>query len=251
MQINPADAELANNNPPKLLTWRSAMKNQLLKGALAAILGTTTALAALPAAAYTPGDIILRAGAAGVLPDGDGGTHPAAPPGPNAEADDAWSLGLTATWMATNNIGVGVLAAWPFEHDIDPKGGLTGTGTIGETKHLPPTVTLQYHFDTASKLHPFVGLGVNYTNFFSEDINPGNTVLGPAVGSLNLDDSWGLAGEIGVDYELNNGWLVSAQAWYIDIDTDATISGYGDARDASFNVEIDPWVLMFSVGKKF
>jgi outer membrane protein len=222
------------------------MKNQLLKGALAAILGTTTALAALPAAAYTAGDIILRAGAAGVLPDGDGGTHPSVGPPPGGvEADDAWSLGLTATWMATNNIGVGVLAAWPFEHDIDGTGALASAGKVGETKHLPPTVTLQYHFDTGSKLHPYVGAGINYTNFFSEDVVP--SVLPGS--SLSLDDSWGIAGEIGVDFELSNDWLVSAQAWYIDIDTDATISG--TTLPGSFNVEIDPWVLMFSVGKKF
>lgn len=226
------------------------MKNQLIKLTQAAVLGGLSLLA-VPATAYQAGDIIVRAGAAGVLPDGDGGTHPAAPPGPNVEADDDWSLGLTATWMATNNIGVGVLAAWPFEHDIETKGGLAGTGDAGKTKHLPPTVTLQYHFNTTSKLHPYIGAGINYTNFFSEDINPGNTVLGPAVGSLKLDDSWGLALEIGADYELQNNWLVSAQVWYVDIDTDATISGYGDARDASFNVEIDPWVVMLGVGKKF
>jgi len=225
------------------------MKTQLIKLTQAAVLGGLSLLA-MPASAYQAGDLILRAGVAGVLPDGDGGTHPAVA-GPNVEAGDGWSLGLTATWMATNNIGVGVLAAWPFEHDIETKGGLAGTGDAGEIKHLPPTVTLQYHFNTTSKLHPYIGAGINYTNFFSEDINPGNTVLGPAVGSLKLDDSWGLALEIGADYELQNNWLVSAQVWYVDIDTDATISGYGDARDASFNVEIDPWVVMLGVGKKF
>lgn len=217
------------------------MKTQLIKLTQAAVLGGLSLLAA-PASAYQAGDFIVRAGAAGVLPTGDG-THPGAA-GPNVEADDAWSLGLTATWMATNNVGVGVLAAWPFEHDIDTKGGLAGTGVVGKTKHLPPTVTLQYHFDTGSKLHPYVGAGVNYTNFFSEK------AVGALAGdSLSLDDSWGLAGELGVDYELNNDWLVSGQVWYIDIDTDATITGL--TLPASFNVEIDPWVVMFSVGKKF
>jgi len=222
------------------------MKTQLIKLTQAAVLGGLSLLA-MPVSAYQAGDLILRAGVAGVLPDGDGGTHPAAA-GPNVEAGDGWSLGLTATWMATNNIGVGVLAAWPFEHDIETKGGLAGTGDAGEIKHLPPTVTMQYHFNTTSKLHPYIGAGINYTNFFSEDTNPAGVLSG---GSLKLDDSWGLALEIGADYELQNNWLVSAQVWYIDIDTDATVSGLGAPLDASFNVEIDPWVVMLGVGKKF
>lgn len=221
------------------------MKTQLIKLTQAAVLGGLSLLAA-PASAYQAGDFIVRAGAAGVLPTGDG-THPAAP-GPNVEADDGWSLGLTATWMATNNIGVGVLAAWPFEHDIETKGGLAGTGDAADTKHLPPTVTMQYHFNTTSKLHPYIGAGINYTNFFSEDTNPAGALSG---GSIKLDDSWGLALEVGADYELQNNWLVSAQVWYIDIDTDATVSGLGAPLDDSFNVEIDPWVVMIGVGKKF
>jgi outer membrane protein len=211
----------------------------------------TTLLASLiatSAQAWQAGDILLRAGAAGVFPTGDGTIYPAVsidPPG-MVEADDAWSLGLTGTWMATNNIGVGLLAAWPFKHDIDGKADLAGAGTVAETKHLPPTVTVQYHFDTGSKLHPYVGAGINYTNFFSE-----KTKGALAGSSISLDDSWGLAGELGVDYELQNDWLVGAQLFYIDIDTDATITGAGAPFDGTHNVSIDPWVFMVSIGKKF
>ncbi|MGB5541670.1 MAG: OmpW family outer membrane protein [Gammaproteobacteria bacterium] len=209
----------------------------------------TTLLATLiatSAQAWQAGDILLRAGAAGVFPTGDGTVQPS---GGQIEADDAWSLGLTGTWMATNNIGIGLLAAWPFDHDIDGAGGLASAGTVGDTKHVPPTVTVQYHFDTGSNLHPFVGAGINYTNFFDE-----GTTGALSGASLNLDDSWGLAGEIGVDYELQNNWLVGAQLWYIDIDTDATIANSpipGVVANGSYNVEIDPWVFMVSVGKKF
>ena len=209
----------------------------------------TTLLAtmiATSAQAWQAGDILLRAGAAGVFPTGDGTVQPS---GGQIEADDAWSLGLTGTWMATNNIGIGVLAAWPFEHDIDGAGALAGAGTVGDTKHLPPTVTVQYHLDTGSKLHPYVGTGINYTYFFDE-----GTTGALAGDSLDLDSSWGLAGEIGVDYELQNDWLVSGQLWYIDIDTDATIANSpipGVVANGSYNVEIDPWVFMVSVGKKF
>ena len=63
---------------------------------------------------------------------------------------------------------------------------------------------------------------------------------------LDLDDSWGLAGQAGVDYELENDWLLNASVWYINIEPDAKLTGL-----PSFDVEIDPWVFMLGVGKKF
>jgi outer membrane protein len=214
---------------------RDMMKKRFATTLLAAMIATS-------AHAYTAGDMILRAGAAGVLPTGDGTIVS----GGTVEADDAWSLGITFTYMATDNLGVGVLAAWPFDHDIKAKGALAGLGKIADTKQLPPTVTLQYHFDNGSKVHPFVGVGVNYTNFF--DTNETSSMDGD---SLDLDDSWGLAAEAGIDFELNNNWMVSGQVWYLDIDTDATISGDNLGVDGTYNVSIDPWVVMLSVGKKF
>jgi outer membrane protein len=212
------------------------MKKQLLTGALVALLG----IVSLPSAAYEAGDWVLRAGVAGVLPTGDG-THPA---GLKTEAQDGYSLGITGTWMATDNIGIGVLAAWPFKHDIE----VATLGDVAEIEHLPPTVTLQYHFDTASNLQPYVGAGINYTTFVDED---SKGALASAGGSLDLDDSWGLALEAGIDMEMQNNWTVGAAVWWIDIDTDATITGAGAPLDAAYEVEIDPWVVMFSVGKKF
>jgi outer membrane protein len=219
------------------------MKKQLSSGVLAAMLGTATALTAVPAAAYNAGDMVLRAGLAGVLPTGDG-TLPGDPPA-TVEADDGYSLGITGTWMATNNIGVGLLVAWPFTHEVE----LNGAVEIAEVEHLPPTLTLQYHFDTPGNLHPYVGAGVNYTNFIEVDENP--NVFGPGE-SLDLDDSWGLALEAGVDMELQNNWTVGAAVWWIDIDTDATLTTIGEGPETTaLEVEIDPWVFMLSVGKKF
>ena len=105
------------------------------------------------------GTLIARAGAAGVYPNDE--SENIAGLG-KVEADDAWSLGLTSAYMATDNIGIGLLGAWPFEHDIDgSSGALDDLGTVAETKHLPPTLTAQYHFDLANdKVHPFLGAGM-------------------------------------------------------------------------------------------
>ena len=212
--------------------------------AVAAALGTS------PLMAYEAGDFIARVGAAGVFPTGESDDLQAVPGG-SVEADDAWSLGLTFTYMFTDSIGVGVLGAYPFEHDIKPKGALKtalGSDDVGEVTQLPPTVTLQWHFKPMSNFHPYVGAGVNYTYFWDEDTKG---TLGSTGADLDVDDSWGLALEAGVDYVFENDWMVSGQVWYINIEPDAEVTGGTLGLNEDLEVEIDPWVFMASVGKKF
>lgn len=218
------------------------MKQCVSRAILGVLLAGSTVLGTASVSAYETGDIILRAGAAGVFPTGDSENITPLDPGAKVEVDDTWSLGLTGTYMVTNKLGIGLLAAWPFKHDIDASGTISDLGTVGETRQLPPTLTLQYFFGTRSNVHPYVGAGINYTYFFSEDTEGALSGL-----ELELDDSWGLALEAGVDYELDNNWLISGQLWYIDIDTEATI----ETIPGSYDVEIDPWVFMLGIGKKF
>lgn len=179
--------------------------------------------------AYEPGDIVLRVGAAQVDPSGDGLDVTGVG---HIDAEDNTQLGLSTSYMLTNNIGVAVLAATPFKHDITLNGA-----RIGETKHLPPTVTVQYHIDTGSAFRPYVGAGFNYTEFFSEE---------STLGDLELDRSFGLAAEAGFDYALNDRWALNAAVYYADIDTTATLGGaeLGD-------VELDPWVYMLGASYRF
>lgn len=197
-----------------------------------AILGTLVLLATAsgPAMAVEKGDMLLRFGYTDVSPKND--NHDI------VTVDSAGSLGLSFAYMMTNNISVEVLAAYPFEHDIKLKGG---GGKVGSTKHLPPTVSLQYHFMPANTFKPYLGVGVNYTNFFD------TKTTGALEGTkLSLDDSWGLEGEIGADIMLNEKWLLNLSARYIDIETKAKLNG-----DSLGTVKIDPWVYSFFVGMKF
>jgi len=211
-------------------------KNAALGAAVAA------AMISAPAMAYEAGDMMLRVGAAGVYPTGESDSINGLPAGSKVEADSAWSLGLNFTYMFTDNIGVGVLGAYPFKHDIKGKGTISSLDKVGSTKQLPPTVTLEYYFNNSSAFTPYLGAGVNYTHFFDEDTS------GALSGTnLNLDDSWGYALEGGVDYSINDKWMVSAQVYYINIETNADVS----ALPGDFNVDINPWVYLFTAGYKF
>lgn len=197
-----------------------------MKKLVAACTVALIAGASSQAFAVEKGDIIVRAGAIVADPNGDGGLNG------TLTVEDNAQLGISTSYMLTNNIGVGVLGATPFEHDIKLNGN-----KIGTTKHLPPTVTVQYHFNTKGNAKPYVGAGVNYTKFFKEQ---------STLGSLDLEESTGLAAEVGVDYMVNKNWGVNAAAWYMDIDSDAKLNG-----NALTTVEIDPWVYMIGASYKF
>ncbi len=208
-----------------------------------AVLGTAlvSTFTAAPAMAYEAGDFVARVGWAHLAPNDDADDFSGAP-GTTVSVDDSDTLGVSFTYMFTDNLGVGVLGVWPFTVDVKgDKGALAGAGKVADTKALPPTVTLQYHFDSGSALQPYAGVGINYTYFWDESTN------GALNGTnLELDDSWGLAGELGVDYDLGNDLLLSAQVWYVQITTEAKSSAAGKA-----DIDVDPWVFMLGVGKKF
>jgi outer membrane protein len=99
-----------------------------------------------------------------------------------------------------------------------------------------------------------VGLGLNYTYFFDEDVDGDlSAALGQVIGAsrarLDLEDSFGLAGQAGVDLPLNDRWMLNAAVWYIDLATEADI--VTDVGTVSFGVDIDPWVFNFGVAYKF
>lgn len=215
-----------------------------------AVAGVFTAGLTEGALAYQAGDLILRAGVASVQPNehSDPLALNGTPlPGTKAGIDNNEQLGLTLTYMLTPQWGVGVLAATPFEHDIKAKGVGVDAGSV---KHLPPTVTLQYFpLGATSRWQPYVGLGVNYTLFFDEKVDGQLEGAGFGKGDLHVDNSWGWAGQAGLDYQIDDHWQLNAAVWYLDIDTDATFKFAANRITADVNV--DPWVYMLGVGYRF
>ena len=197
-------------------------------------------LPAVPAFAYEAGDIIVKAGVINVIPkDGNADTS-ALVPDSELDIDSNIQLGLTGVYMVNQYLGVELLAATPFEHTAEGDGGGIDGVDVLTTKHLPPTLSAQYYpMGADSAIQPYVGLGVNYTFFFDEEDDAG-------LGSNGLKPSFGLAYSAGVDYMVNDKWLVNASVWKVDIDTE--VKG-GDAD--GLDVEIDPIAFMVACGYKF
>lgn len=229
------------------------MKKVLKPLTLAA--AVSAALVSGHVAAYEAGDWIVRAGITTVDPQEDSSpvfVNGAAVYGNDTQLglDSDTQLGLTGEYMLTNNWGIEVLAATPFSHTATGTGALSGVD-IAETKHLPPTVSAVYHFDTKGDLDPYVGIGINYTVFFSEDMHSDLETALAATGDVEIDDSWGLALQVGVDYQINEKWLVNASVRWIDIDTEAEIKLDGAPVTIDADIDIDPMVYSVMVGYKF
>lgn len=194
---------------------------------------TAIALAALvaggaPALAQDRGDITFGVGLAGVIPESGNGVLAGPTP---IDVQNGYSLQLTGEYFIADKVGIELLAAWPFAHDID-----SGGAKIGEVKHLPPTLSLQYHFTNSTKVTPFIGAGINYTTF-TED-----KAVGPLAGnSLDLDDSWGLALHAGLDYKVSDKGALRTDVRWINIESDVKLNGVDIGK-----AKINPWVFGIS-----
>lgn len=218
---------------------------------------------AAPAQAHEAGQWILRGGIGTVMPKDDNLDLPEIDLeglviNASVEVDDGTSLTLSATYMFTENWAIDILAAWPFSHDIDldatiSDGKTTESGSVpfGEVEHLPPTVSVQYHFAPQAEFQPYVGLGLNYTTFLDEDLD---SEVSDVISDYSLDDSFGIAAQVGADWLFNEQWLVNFDVRWINIeaDLDATIEDpAGPVSGELGTVEIDPWVVSINVGYMF
>jgi len=216
-------------------------------------------LAAVPAMAHKAGEVLIRGRVINISPDvSSEGIRSNGTLVPNSQVDveDAWTLEVDGTYMLTDNLGLELIADPSTKHNVVTNGtfystlGVAASGqTLIETRVLPPTLTLQYHFLPNEKFQPYVGLGINYTLFFKEEANAAFNSLA-TVTDLSLDDSFGLSAQAGFDFDLDNGWFVNADLKYIQINTTASFNTVPFGR-VTADVDIDPWVFGVGIGKSF
>ena len=199
----------------------TAMRDNMRKTSVLLLSGlaVATALVASPAMAQSKGDWTLGIGVHAVDPKSDAGDLDGSALGLGAlptKVDSDIKPTITYEYFVADNVGLEVLAALPFKHDIS----IDGVGKVGQTKHLPPVVSLQYHFGKGGKVSPFVGLGLNYTKFFSTDAK------GALKGTkLDLDDSWGVAAHAGLDFAVSEKGALRVDLRWADIDTKVKVNG--------------------------
>lgn len=149
--------------------------------------------------------------------------------------NNKWLPEVDITYFFSPNIAAELILTYPQKQTVYSNGT-----EIGSFKHLPPTLTAQYHFTNLGAFRPYVGLGLNYTNISSVDL------LG---GGANLKrNSYGLAAQIGADFPVGGGWLLNVDLKKVQIGTDVLV-GATETNAGSFKV--DPLLISVGFGKRF
>jgi outer membrane protein len=141
---------------------------------------------------------------------------------------------IDISYFFTPNISAELILTYPQKHDV-----FLGADKVGTLKHLPPTLTAQYHFMPAAQFSPYVGAGINYTLFSKTNNLVGN--------SMSLEhDSVGFALQAGFDYKLDKNWSLNLDIKKVQIRTDLNA---GNTTVSS--LKVDPVLIGVGVGYRF
>ncbi len=211
------------------------------------------AFMAAPALAYEPGTFVLRGGVGTIDPKSNNLSFVDGEDSVSLDVRSGTSMTLTGTYMFNENWALDILAAYPFEHDIKANVDLgqdSGTVKIADTKQLPPTLSVQYHFAPDRDFQPYAGVGLNWTTFFSTDLVP--AAIDDEVDCISLKDSFGVAAQLGGDWKIGERTVVNFDVRWIDIDSELRVGGPAiEGKQKVGTVEIDPWVYSLNLGYHF
>ena len=178
------------------------------------------------------GDILARVRAIGILPD----SHASGSvlPSLGVSVNNAIVPELDFTYMILDNVGVELILGMS-RHQLT-----SNLGHLGGVNVLPPTLLLQYHFNHAGKVRPYVGAGINYTRFWNSSLNAGGTPI-----SIK-NHSVGPALQAGVDIQISKRLFFNIDVKKVWMKTDTSLAG----ADLG-TLHIDPLIVGVGVGMKF
>ncbi|MFM0217300.1 OmpW/AlkL family protein [Paraburkholderia caledonica] len=177
------------------------------------------------------GDVLVRLRAISIVPNVDTtGTLSAL----NVGVNNATVPELDLTYMIRDYLGVELILG-TSRHQLT-----SSVGSLGGVNVLPPTLLLQYHFNHARRVRPYVGAGLNYTLFYNNGLHVGSQPV-----SIS-NHSFGPALQAGVDVQVTKSLFVNADIKKIWMHTDASLNGQPLGR-----VSIDPVVVGLGVGMRF
>jgi len=212
-----------------------AMKLAALTGAL---------LAALPAVAQTQeGNWMVRARAVNLDTANKSSAIPLlAVPSNDIHVSSKTIPEVDISYFLTKNIAAELILTVPQKHSVHVQNSAIGAFKAGTFKHLPPTLTLQYHFLPDGQFRPYVGAGINYTIISNDHLAV------PGVTKLHLEnDSWGAALQAGFDVKLGKDIFLNFDVKKIYIRSDVISPTLGKVS----SVKVDPLAVGLGLGWRF
>ena len=125
-----------------------------------------------------------------------------------------------------------LILTYPQKHTVK-----AGSTEIGSLKHLPPTLTAQYHFTDLGSFVPYVGAGINYTRFSSVELPAGVSIKNHSVGA---------ALQAGVDVPIDKTLSFNFDVKKVQIATTVSASGTELGK-----FKVDPLLVGVGLGWRF
>ncbi|MBH1988017.1 MAG: OmpW family protein [Burkholderiales bacterium] len=148
--------------------------------------------------------------------------------------NNKWLPEVDITYFFTPNIAAELILTYPQKQDVS---STAHGGKIGTLKHLPPVLSLQYHFLPTGQIRPYVGAGINYTRFSSVDLPTGFTIE---------KNSFGPSFQAGVDIEVAKNVFLNLDVKKTYIRTDLKSNGA-----TLGTIKVDPILFGIGIGYRF
>ena len=183
-------------------------------------------------------------------------TGPFVPAGVNLKAQDLETLYVGFVRRLSPAFALELALGYPPLNKVEGKGPATvgsvpyNGQVVSTARWLSPTVLLEYNFlSEDSKFRPYIGVGVNYTNFYDrKSTAQGNAGLGGPT-KLSLTSSVGPAATVGLAYAISPRWHVYGSYSISRVNTNVTADTEGVIRTTT--IKFGPQALVISGGYSF
>ncbi|WP_295854508.1 OmpW family outer membrane protein [uncultured Xylophilus sp.] len=205
----------------------------------------------------------VRGGVSHIVPhsratDATGPLLPPNPSGVSLRVEDKTTAFFSIARAITPNTEVELALGYPPTHDVTARiasylpanvQGYNGQ-TIAKVRQMAPTLFVNYAFgEPTSRLRPFVGLGVNYTKFDKRTSTAAGNGLNGGPTRIELEDSWGLAAQAGLDYKINERWSIHGSLATARVKTHLVATTAGQARE--LDIKFRPVVFTLAAAYRF
>ncbi|GBU15088.1 outer membrane protein W [Polaromonas sp.] len=203
----------------------------------------------------------LKVGISQIRPNSSSGefSGPFTPSGISLDVHDKSTAFFSITQNIDENWGVELALGYPPTHDVAltinndslPPSAQALAGQVGaRIRQVAPTVFLNYTFlEKTSAWRPFIGLGLNYTRFDQTSSTAAGNQINGGPTSISMEDSFGLALQGGISYQINPEWSLSATLATARVKSKITTNTLGIER--STDIKFRPTVMTVALGYSF
>jgi outer membrane protein len=181
---------------------------------------------------------------------------PYVPPGVNLKAENLETLYGSYLRRLSSHFDLELAVGYPPLSKVKGVGPATlgsvpyNGQEISSARWLSPTLLFEYRFlSETSAWQPYIGAGVNYTQFYDRDSTAAGDAASGGPTKLSLRSSVGPAATAGFVYKFSPNWSFDASYSIARVDTHLTADTGGVIRTT--DIRFGPQALVLAIGYSF